>query len=534
MLVELTSLEKTQNEIHKINKQNLFRFLVILCLIDILVLIFATIDSSYPSFPLLLRWIQINALVEVLLIVVAIALRKYNTHSYEFIIPMVIMILKMSYNNILNFETATLLYYMGSFVILTIILLTRWKMLIVGFTSQVLMFIQMHYLNLKEVDDHYTIFIITSLVFAICIYSNMIRLNTYIYESISKEKLLNQKKEIEYLVMLRDFTIDLNHKMISHINVEEYFDYILCKVMSLMTKAHSACILTVKGDDLSVLASFNYNKDDVDNLKIPIKESFAYQLGAIDAKNPMIINNLPEVVAKGFPKLLLRDDDLEINSTLTTPLIMNNEFYGLFNLDSSENNIYNQEDIDIMKYICEQISIVIENHTLYAKVSELFKYDQLTGFYNRWYLKEIKELHYPRWCRESKLVIFAMFDLDNLKHVNDNFGHDVGDIYIKEFCEYLKDEFRTTDIIIRNGGDEFLGIFFEIKEEKLRGKLEAIRKSFSEKIYKNKSIEIISSFSYGLNRIENNPKKLENIINVADQKMYEYKVKNKKEVLNIS
>lgn len=531
MLKGLTYSENTQNKIHKLNRHNLFKFLVILCTIDILVLIFATLDTTYPSFPLLLRWIQINALVEFLLIIVSLVLKKYNSHSYEFIIPLVIIILKMYFYNILNFETTTLLYYMGCFVILSMIILTRWKMLVIGVIIQILMYIQIHSLVLKSIDNHNTIFIVTSLIFAMSLYWNITRFNTYLDEAVSKEKLLSQNKEIEELVMLRDFTIDLNHKMISHLNVDEYFDYILSKVMGLMTKAHSACVLTVTGDDLTVLASYNYKKDDMDNLKLPIKESFAYKLGAINAKNPMIINDLAELMAEGFPDLLLREDELEINSTLTTPLIMNNEFYGLFNLDSSENNIFNESDIDIMKYICEQISIVIENHSLYAKVTELFKFDQLTGFYNRWYLKEIKEHHYPLWSRESKLVMFAMFDLDNLKYVNDNFGHDVGDIYIKEFCELLKAGFRTTDILIRNGGDEFLGIFFEVSEDKLSEKLETIRQSFSEKVYKNESLEITSSFSYGINEIEYNQKDLEYVISIADQKMYDYKQNNKKKIL---
>ncbi len=98
---------------------------------------------------------------------------------------------------------------------------------------------------------------------------------------------------------------------------------------------------------------------------------------------------------EGFPELMICEDGAEIRSTLTTPLIMNGEFYGLFNLDSSENRIFNKSDIDMMHYIGEQISIVLENHKLYSKVTELSKYDQLTGFYKQVVLKKkIKEKHY--------------------------------------------------------------------------------------------------------------------------------------------
>jgi diguanylate cyclase (GGDEF)-like protein len=69
----------------------------------------------------------------------------------------------------------------------------------------------------------------------------------------------------------------------------------------------------------------------------------------------------------------------------------------------------------------------------------------------------------PQWnalCLEHATVGFISFDLDNLKGVNDTYGHDVGDKILRKFSEKLSASFRSGDRICRIGGDEFAVIMW--------------------------------------------------------------------------
>ena len=78
--------------------------------------------------------------------------------------------------------------------------------------------------------------------------------------------------------------------------------------------------------------------------------------------------------------------------------------------------------------------------------------DQLTGIYNRGTgEKKIKELIDNKECG-----LFCLMDCDNFKAINDNFGHEVGDLVLKQIAKSLNKEARDTDIVMRLGGDEFL------------------------------------------------------------------------------
>ncbi len=81
--------------------------------------------------------------------------------------------------------------------------------------------------------------------------------------------------------------------------------------------------------------------------------------------------------------------------------------------------------------------------------------DMLTGLYNKLAFEEKCKEYLSGRILGAKATLF-IFDFDNFKHVNDNYGHQTGDEVLKMFASVLKDYFHTTDIIGRVGGDEFM------------------------------------------------------------------------------
>ena len=104
--------------------------------------------------------------------------------------------------------------------------------------------------------------------------------------------------------------------------------------------------------------------------------------------------------------------------------------------------------------------------------------DKLTGVSNRLFLDEyLKTVEYlPQHFDYLSLIII---DIDNFKRVNDQYGHIFGDSVIVSVAESLKENVRSTDLIIRFGGDEFLVVIDQIGFEQALISAEKIRESIS-------------------------------------------------------
>ena len=101
---------------------------------------------------------------------------------------------------------------------------------------------------------------------------------------------------------------------------------------------------------------------------------------------------------------------------------------------------------------------------------QLLYIDSLTSVYNRRYYDE----HFQG---SDNIQAMVVIDVDNFKHINDNYGHDVGDIVLQNIAQTVLSCVRKTDAVIRYGGDEFVIIFFSIPANIFEKKLERIRYS---------------------------------------------------------
>jgi len=150
----------------------------------------------------------------------------------------------------------------------------------------------------------------------------------------------------------------------------------------------------------------------------------------------------------------------------------------------------------------------------------------LTGSYNRRYGLELVERQIKLANRDEASLLLAFFDIDNLKKINDAYGHSEGDWVLKAVINLIKSIMREVDIICRMGGDEFLLAVVDssLKEAPL------IRKRVNEKLAQlNHKIEKDYQIQFSIGFVEYSPsypRKLEELIGIADQEMY--KEKNKK------
>jgi len=143
-------------------------------------------------------------------------------------------------------------------------------------------------------------------------------------------------------------------------------------------------------------------------------------------------------------------------------------------------------------------------------------HDELTGLYNRRYLQnEIKRLNGSRMYPISVMV----GDLDNLKEVNDSFGHGIGDQYLKKTANLLKEVLRSDDIIARTGGDEFVVLLLETNQFTAKKIVNRIKEEF-EKYNRQKCLLKDLSISLGITTAKSSKDNLNRAYENADKKMY--------------
>lgn len=159
----------------------------------------------------------------------------------------------------------------------------------------------------------------------------------------------------------------------------------------------------------------------------------------------------------------------------------------------------------------------LEREKLASKVYR----DSLTGIQNRLYFEE----KMAQMQKDRKWFALCYIDLDDLKQVNDRYGHRAGDEYIRTFVSMVRPKIREYDVFARIGGDEFCVVFPECREQVAEQKMEKILQEFSQR----REGDLAAGFSYGVLAVGREGEKwpLDEVLAQADAKMYEMKREHK-------
>ncbi|MBN2181329.1 MAG: sensor domain-containing diguanylate cyclase [Sedimentisphaerales bacterium] len=149
-------------------------------------------------------------------------------------------------------------------------------------------------------------------------------------------------------------------------------------------------------------------------------------------------------------------ENYRTNNCAIVPLICQDRVVGVLNLaDKIEDEHFRQSDIALIELFSQLVGASIGNVKLFEKIQRQATTDGLTGLVNHKTFYEILEKELWRSRRHGDQISLIMVDVDNLKKINDVYGHRAGDKALCEISRKIKECIRQIDTAARYGGDEF-------------------------------------------------------------------------------
>lgn len=153
--------------------------------------------------------------------------------------------------------------------------------------------------------------------------------------------------------------------------------------------------------------------------------------------------------------------------------------------------------------------------------------DFVTGAVNARYFNELLQMEISRIRRYPHPITLVYVDVDNFKLVNDLFGHKIGDDVLRCIASELKSQLRVTDTVARLGGDEFVMLLPSTRQPEARL---VVSKVYSNLIETMRQKNWPVTFSMGAVTCEFSPYSAEQLVNMADELMYEVKNSTKNDI----
>jgi len=116
---------------------------------------------------------------------------------------------------------------------------------------------------------------------------------------------------------------------------------------------------------------------------------------------------------------------------------------------------FDEQERQIVEIFAAQVSLLIGQMNAREQIQGLADTDELTGIANKRYFRRQLPQEMERARVYSLPLALLMFDIDDFKAINDNFGHTVGDVVLSELCGAVRETLRPPDLFARFGGDEF-------------------------------------------------------------------------------
>ena len=219
-------------------------------------------------------------------------------------------------------------------------------------------------------------------------------------------------------------------------------------------------------------------------------------------------------------------------SATLVPLVHAGKFKAsLCMISSTSDKPLPKNDMNMVVDLADRVAVVVSHAELFQQVERQAVTDPMTGLFNRRYFQEQLSKEIDRFQRFGHAFSFIIVDLDFLKKINDNLGHQFGDLAIKHIANVLKRNVRDVDTVGRFGGEEFVVLLPETDPSHARMVAERICLAIREK-----PIDEVGTItaSLGLASFPHDAQEREKLFELADQALFLAKRRGRNQVCSVS
>ncbi len=208
------------------------------------------------------------------------------------------------------------------------------------------------------------------------------------------------------------------------------------------------------------------------------------------------------------------------------PLAAHGETLGMVYVECASSGIAAMVDANLraLQQMVELASIRIAGLNLRTILEHQSIRDSLTNLFNRRFMEIALDRELRRAARHQKPLAVLMLDIDHFKQLNDTYGHEAGDVVLREVAAVMRQAVRSEDTVCRYGGEEFVVILPELATDDALTRAESIRHMVSElRIYNRGEALREVTISIGVAVYPENGDSLDQLLGLADRALYEAK-----------
>lgn len=210
----------------------------------------------------------------------------------------------------------------------------------------------------------------------------------------------------------------------------------------------------------------------------------------------------------------------DMPSLLVLPLVVHDEPLGTLVLGSEEPGAFTEAARGLLEVLASHLGVSLSNARMVRKLEEKATTDGLTGLLNKRAMLDCADEKLRAATRFGRSLSVLVADIDHFKKVNDTYGHDVGDVVIKELGAIHTRVKRTTDAVARFGGEEFVTICEETDAEGALLLAERIRTELEKTVFHSGGEELRCTCSIGIATFPLGGESWEELFKSADDALY--------------
>ncbi len=302
---------------------------------------------------------------------------------------------------------------------------------------------------------------------------------------------------------------------------EEAYKVVIRHLESRFPGSNGAiCAITAERD--FVEAQAQWGSPALSNFQFPSKDCWGLRRGRVN------------ILRDGDPKLVCAHIGPALPAyAMCVPMMAQGETVGILYLDSGTGEgkpsgpqlqPLSGSQERIVKTLAEHLALAVANLSLRETLRMQSIRDTLTDLFNRRYMEESLDRELLRSIRKETPLSLMMVDVDHFKQFNDSFGHEAGDVLLRELARLFRTQLRAEDIACRYGGEEFTLILPEASMESAAERAERLCRMVRETDvqYRGRTLQRVS-ISIGLAGYPHHGSTREALLRAADMALYQAK-----------